>query len=229
MKSITFIVIALTGIVFSGSAEARQRYAAAHPDCNVLWPCDGVISHPRGERVVKAMGGFGSAKKVYRAASIDYKHRPVAHKRRHQEAPAPVAVAVGRGVVKASTGAVAYVAGHASTAFQCVIDKLEAQGYPVKEMGGYARGGHIRGSLHYSGTALDINQLARNVTSPRMPANEIQIANDCGLISGAQWRHADSGHFQLGGYDGKTQVASRSHRRHYASYARRHRTRYASR
>ena len=136
---------------------------------------------------------------------------------------------IGNGVVKAASGAIAYVAASATGAFQCVINSLENQGYPVKFMGGFARGGHIRGSLHYSGLALDINQLGRGVTRPRMPPNEIAIANSCGLISGAQWANNDSGHFQLGGYagNGSRHYASS---RHHVRYAHRHRhTRYASR
>jgi hypothetical protein len=108
---------------------------------------------------------------------------------------------------------VAYVAHHATEAFQCLINKLEAQGYPVHEMGGYARGGHIRHSLHYSGRALDVNQLSRGVTKPRMPDNEIALANACGLISGAQWVNNDSGHFQLGGYAGRKPLQRLADRR----------------
>jgi len=115
----------------------------------------------------------------------------------------------GSGAVSAKSGAVAHVAAHAVAAFQCIIDKLEQQGYPVKFLGGFAHGGHIPGSLHYSGLALDVNQVARNVTRPAMPSNEITLANSCGLISGAQWRWADSGHFQLGGWAGRTAVRRR--------------------
>ena len=60
-------LLALAGaLLCTFTINAEARYSAAHPDCNVLWPCEGVVSHPRGERVVKAMGGFGTAKKVYR-------------------------------------------------------------------------------------------------------------------------------------------------------------------
>ena len=229
-------IFLLAFLFFPSGAEARQRSNPADQSCNGSWPnaptCIGVAPSARGLKVVKAMSGFGSAKLVYKPqkhTSLDFRRRPttITHKHRH-DAPSPIVVAekIGRGVVKAATGAVAYVSGRAMEAFQCVIGKLEAQGYPIKEMGGYANGGHIRHSLHYSGHALDINQLERNVTSPKMPANEIELANSCGLISGAQWRRADSGHFQLGGYDGKTRYASNHHhRRHYAS----RRLRYASR
>lgn len=52
-------------------ADARPRHHVQHqvivadPGCNVLWPCEGVTVSRRGERVVKSMGGFGSAQKVY--------------------------------------------------------------------------------------------------------------------------------------------------------------------
>jgi hypothetical protein len=56
------------------NAEARQRHRTylAHPDCNITMPCEGVTTSQRGERVVKAMRGFGSAQKVYkpRAAAV---------------------------------------------------------------------------------------------------------------------------------------------------------------
>lgn len=102
------------------------------------------------------------------------------------------------GVVRARSGALAKVASSAVGAFQCVIDALEHEGYPVKFMGGLSAG-HMRNSLHHVGLALDINQYARNVTKPHMPSNEISLAHSCGLTSGAEWRHGDSGHFQVGG------------------------------
>jgi hypothetical protein len=49
------------------NAEARQRHRTyvADPGCNIIFPCEGVAPSPRGERIVKAMGGFGAAQKVY--------------------------------------------------------------------------------------------------------------------------------------------------------------------
>lgn len=51
--------------------EARPRQVVAHPDCNVLWPCEGVTRSARGEKIVSAVG-FGAAQNVYieRAAQI---------------------------------------------------------------------------------------------------------------------------------------------------------------
>jgi|ERR1700730_1760420 len=69
MRIILFVLI-LIG-VFSTGAEARSRQTAHHPMCNVTMPCDfswgpAVFKEARrvarGERVVKAMGGFGSVR-----------------------------------------------------------------------------------------------------------------------------------------------------------------------
>jgi hypothetical protein len=51
-------------------AEARHRTYEADPGCNIIFPCEGVTSSARGERVVKAMGGFGSAVKHYTPSTI---------------------------------------------------------------------------------------------------------------------------------------------------------------
>lgn len=109
------------------------------------------------------------------------------------------------GIVLSTSGATAHVAPRAADAFQCLISALDQQGYPIRFMGGYRAHGSVRHSLHPKGLALDINQYGRNRTRPRMPSNEIALANKCGLISGAQWASSDSGHFQLGGWSGRDQ------------------------
>lgn len=120
------------------------------------------------------------------------------------------------GVVRSMSGATARVAYRATDAFQCLVSALDQQGYPIKFMGGLRAHGSVRASLHPAGLALDINQYSRNVTRPRMPHNEIALANACGLISGSQWTSRDSGHFQLGGWSGDgRRYASGRHR--YAS------------
>lgn len=122
---------------------------------------------------------------------------------------------VGASVIHSRSGASTTVAASAAGALQCVVTGLEAAGYPVRFIGGYRRHGSVRGSLHPAGLALDVNQVARNRTVPRMPSNEIAIANACGAISGAQWANGDSGHFQVGGWAGSGRHhARRHHRRH---------------
>jgi hypothetical protein len=63
----TAILAVAALLALSLNAEARQRHRAvvADPGCNVIFPCEGVAPSPRGERIVKSMGGFGSAQKVY--------------------------------------------------------------------------------------------------------------------------------------------------------------------
>lgn len=116
------------------------------------------------------------------------------------------------GTVRSKSGASATVADSVVPTFQCLINELDLQRYPIKNMRGCGKGS-VRGSLHPSCKALDINQTHRNVTVPRMPKNEIALANGCGLISGAQWhRRPDSGHFQFGGWSG---TPARHHRTVY--------------
>lgn len=124
--------------------------------------------------------------------------------------------------VRSRSGATAHVSAAAARPLQCVVNRLEASGYPIKFMGGYRRHGSVRGSLHPLGLALDINQVARGVTIPRMPRSEIAIARSCGVISGAVWCNNDSGHFQVGGWGGG---ACHGHRRghHRHKHHRRHR------
>jgi hypothetical protein len=109
----------------------------------------------------------------------------------------------GAATIHARSGASATVADAAAGPLQCVIRGLEAVGYPIRFMGGWRRHGSVRGSLHPAGRALDINQVARGRTTPRMPKSEVSIAQACGAVSGAQWRNNDSGHFQVGGSPGR--------------------------
>lgn len=67
------ILAAMCCAMFAGHADARPRHVRAvlvDPGCNVIFPCEGVVSSPRGERVVKAMGGFGVARKIYRPRAM---------------------------------------------------------------------------------------------------------------------------------------------------------------
>jgi len=66
---IRIALLALVCALLASPAEARHRqhaaYTIAHPDCNILWPCEGVVSSPRGLRIEKTMP-FGTAQKVYK-------------------------------------------------------------------------------------------------------------------------------------------------------------------
>lgn len=121
-----------------------------------------------------------------------------------------LALPVDAATIRSKSGVTAQVAAAALGPLQCVVDALEAAGYPVRFLGGWRARGSVRGSLHPMGMALDINQVARNRTVPRMPASEIAIARACGAVSGAQWAHGDSGHFQVGGWEGSARRRQRS-------------------
>jgi rare lipoprotein A (peptidoglycan hydrolase) len=65
LRSLIAAAIALAVISSSAEARQRQKAAPAHDRCNIDWPCQDVTTSPRGEMTVKAMGGFGSARKAY--------------------------------------------------------------------------------------------------------------------------------------------------------------------
>lgn len=99
--------------------------------------------------------------------------------------------------IRSNSGATAMVAFSVSSRFQCLINRLDKIGYHIQFMGGFRSIGSVRGSLHPSGHALDINQYSRNVVRPRLPRNIAGIAASCGVFSGSLWRNADSGHFEV--------------------------------
>lgn len=99
--------------------------------------------------------------------------------------------------VKSRSGITVSVSPSAQRALQCVVDHVEASGVRIKYMRGIGRG-TVRGSMHPSGNALDINQTGRNITRPVIPRSVSNAAADaCGVISGARWGYADNGHWNL--------------------------------
>ena len=109
--------------LFSSSAEARKvkRTYHAHPDCNVTMPCEGVTTSARGEMVVKAMGGFGSARKVYkpRAATMPRSR---------------AAIAVGEPLQRVAASIVAHPAGCPSRAFCGCGAAVRLFGRPIRAL-----------------------------------------------------------------------------------------------
>ncbi|MGB7013237.1 MAG: M15 family metallopeptidase, partial [Pseudolabrys sp.] len=88
---------------------------------------------------------------------------------------------------------------HASK-FVCLLKKLAASGYPIKDIGGYSYRkifGTNYLSLHAHGKALDVNQVRYNEVTVKQPKHAIEMAHECGLDSGAEWRTPDTGHFEV--------------------------------
>lgn len=108
----------------------------------------------------------------------------------------PTVIAKRDHVVVAKSGARASVSIVARPHFVCLIEKLEATGYKIDFMGGYAERGNS--SAHPTGNALDINQTGRNAITRRLPAGVSQMASACGLVHGGGWlSHPDQGHFEM--------------------------------
>jgi uncharacterized protein (DUF2345 family) len=113
-------------------------------------------------------------------------------------------------------GLTAQVAAVFQENFQGFIDELEATGYEIKVIGGYAFRnaiGQSSFSYHASGAAIDINPSTNGYYKPKrtpnptdMPANTGDIARKWGLGWGGEWRTAsDAMHFsaaksELGAY-----------------------------
>lgn len=200
-------------VVTPSSAKSSSKKMQIATGCDVMRPC------------------FGNGRPLYDSAEparTRSRHSAVRHRaahKSHRRIPKGLARVMAEGagraagVVRSASGATAHVASHATGAFQCLVSALDRQGYKIRFMGGWRAHGSVRASLHPAGLALDINQYGRNVTRPRMPHNEIALANSCGLISGAQWANADSGHFQLGGWSGRGRHYARRHHHRHNHYA----------
>jgi hypothetical protein len=195
------------------SARSSHKKMQVAAGCDVMRPCFG-NGTPLYDSAERTIGRSHHSASRHRAAHKSHRRIPTGLARVMAEGAGRVA-----GVVRSSSGATAHVANHATGAFQCLVSALDRQGYPIRFMGGWRAHGSVRASLHPAGLALDINQYGRNVTRPRMPHNEIALANSCGLVAGAQWANADSGHFQLGGWSGRGRHSARRHHRHPDHYA----------
>jgi hypothetical protein len=93
------------------------------------------------------------------------------------------------------------VASEHASKFVCLLKKLVASGYPIKDIGGYSYRkifGTNYLSLHAYGKALDVNQVRYNEVTVEQPKHTIEMAHECGLDSGAEWRKTpDTGHFEV--------------------------------
>jgi hypothetical protein len=84
--------------------------------------------------------------------------------------------------------------------FVCLLKKLVASGYPIKDIGGYSYRkifGTKYLSLHAYGKALDVNQVRYNEVTVQQPKRTTAMAHECGLDSGAEWGTPDTGHFEV--------------------------------
>lgn len=125
-------------------------------------------------------------------------HRPVSKSRRahstHQRAPRAGMVAV--------ETALGPIAGGLDPSFapkaQQVIADIAASGYVLpkgRRLGGYASGGHVRGSYHYRGQAVDVGQRCWGCSTVPKAVMRAAVAR-AGLRDGCEFN--DHGHFDSG-------------------------------
>lgn len=63
----------------NGRCSAFASSHGAHPDCNVLWPCEGVAPSPAASASSRPWADFGSAQKVYKPrAAVSGPHQRMA-------------------------------------------------------------------------------------------------------------------------------------------------------
>lgn len=132
---------------------------------------------------------------------------------------------VGHGMVALRTrnGHRYVVARKYATRFAGFVSNLEATGYRIRFVGGYAyrridpryTGGRSILSKHAMGAAIDVNQIARNRVVVDMDRGLVaRIAARWGLKSGGGWRSPDLGHFEVAGT--RAVAAKRRHHRYAA-------------
>ena len=107
------------------------------------------------------------------------------------------------GNVHSKAGASASVSPQYASAFQALVDDLEAHGAVIRFMGGYRPGRCGQANKHACGMALDVCQYARDVVEGKcnLPGREAEnkIAATHGLFHGGAWCTGDRGHFEAGG------------------------------
>ena len=103
----------------------------------------------------------------------------------------------GMATVTTSTGKKFQVDARYAANFQGFINDYEARGGVIGPNSG-TLGARENASGHPIGTAFDVNQVARNVRRGGVSLpNEVEneLAKKWGLVSGANWRNPDAGHF----------------------------------
>lgn len=122
--------------------------------------------------------------------------------------------------IKTASGQRAVVAASVAPRFVAFLRDLEATGYRIKELGGYAYR-RIAGTRHLSkhafGLAIDVNQLERDRVSVPMNRGLVsRLASSNGLCSGGDWRRGDLGHFEACGSAGRRSGRRLARARHRA-------------
>lgn len=98
--------------------------------------------------------------------------------------------------VQTAAGIPITIASHLAAQFQGFIIDLVGRGYTPRRIGCYARGGHVRHSRHYSGSACDFDQRGWGKTAMAMH-HVSDLAKKHGLRDGKTFR--DAGHIDDGG------------------------------
>ena len=120
----------------------------------------------------------------------------IVHKPHHRRSLSE-SISSGLEWVNTAAGIQIQVAGDFAAKIEGFIADVVARGYHPHQIHCYASGGHVRGSLHYSGHACDFDQRGWGKTAAPM----YHVADLCrkwGLRDGGEFR--DWGHIDSGGH-----------------------------
>lgn len=138
----------------------------------------------------------GCSDRIPSTASHQAVHAREHHRRR---APPPAVDANGNGSrlihVSTAAGIDITVAPDFAPKIEGFIADVVARGYHPRQIHCYASGGHVRGSLHYSGQACDFDQRGWGLTARPM-YHVADLAEKWGLRDGGEFR--DWGHIDMG-------------------------------
>jgi hypothetical protein len=204
----TTIAILVVGSVQSADARARRPSIAARSSAPIV-ACDANLVS------AELRDGHGSCS---RPSPGRARVRVGRASRAREQHPARRASGCGGNLstVQARSGAVACVASAAAGAMQRFVSALESTGYRIDFMGGWRIHGSCRRcDMHPRGLAIDINQTGRNRVTRAFPPGVTALAARYGLLHGAVWQHADTGHFELL----SASPTRYAHRHDFAAYA----------
>ena len=195
MRTIAALIFGAT-IVWATVADAHARHARHH--------------HHHAVRVAAAIATAPAPFFFFQPMFVQQPPAEVRVKHHVARSVARSAAGVVRGglvTVQTAAGKTITVAASLAGQFQSLIQEFVAHGYMPRRIGSFATHGHVPGSRHYAGAALDFDQCGFGCTVSFMRhARQMIVAH--GLRDGCDF--GDCGHVDDGASVGH-------HRRRYAS------------
>ena len=188
-------------------AQAQQQPARSQPSSSRPATSSPVPQSTGGSNSVPIQANRVAASRPVSSAPVATTPASNANPTPNNTAAVPIAAGAGMSYVQSASGQTAKVNSKHAEQFQGFINDLEATGYKIKTLGGFADrniAGTNKPSYHAQGMAIDVNYKANPHTFPgdsnygqtNMPANVGDLAKKHGLGWGGNWRSSkDTMHF----------------------------------